>query len=127
MAYRTPQEARDEGVPWVPHPGEPANLDDPFHYQTPDDARRLGLNWATQPSIVEGRSPHPAMTALYQQTASRGRLADLLGYGYDDYAGPLGSLANLGSPRSTTMPIDRRLADLFLRAQPAPLTFFSRR
>lgn len=93
-SYATPDEARERGIPWVSRPGEPQDLNDPWHYQTPDQARANGVNWATQRAIAGGRSPHPAMHSLYQGLAGSGRLGDLLGFGYDHYAGPLAGVNN---------------------------------
>ena len=58
--YLTPDEAGEQGVEWMGRPGEPDDLDDPYHYQTPDDAVRLGRDWATQAAGIGGRDPRGA-------------------------------------------------------------------
>lgn len=123
-AYRTPDEATERGVQWKARPGEPDDLRDPYHYQTPAEARSLGRDWATQDAFLGGRGPqeHAGLQRMAQEARRAGRLSDLIGYGYDDYTGPLG---RYGAPLVTTRPV-RDLASLLLPA-PAPLTFFSRR
>src|SRR3990167_675340 len=100
MVYRTPDEAKAAGVPFVARPGEPQDLDDPYHYQTPDDARRLGRNWATQAAFMRGAGP--AEHAEVQRWAQQGR-PGLQGYGYDDYTGALRPSVTRGQPLASLM------------------------
>lgn len=62
MAYLTPDEAEEQGVEFVPRPGEPADLTDPFHYQTPDESKALGRDFATQQAIRSGNARHAGFT-----------------------------------------------------------------
>lgn len=91
-SYLTPDEAREQGVGWVARPGEPQDLNHPYHYQTPDQARANGINWATQPVFLGGRGPaeHQATQRMAQAARPGTPQWDALqGYGYDNYQAPV--------------------------------------
>lgn len=88
--YLTPDEAQEQGVEWTGRPGEPDDLDDPYHYQTPDDAVRLGRDWATQAAGIGGRDLRGGPeTQLRPPTLDRGNEEVSTPYDDDAEGGPV--------------------------------------
>lgn len=116
-SYRTPDESREQGQPWVSRPGEPQDVRDPYHYQSPDEARAIGIDWNMQPSFTSGRerrSAHPAYATPDERSLSSLLLPGSRGQGSPSSALDLQSVFGslFSAPVSSTMPVDRRLASL---------------